>query len=139
MLKKKIRVYASHAIRGVMGKDCPRKQRDFNKEKAISWGSKLWTYFGSQLELYIPGASDDWAEIGMEKGYLTVEQILDIDCEIISQYDAILVLNWEGVFSGGMKIEVKYAYDHVPRIPMFELSGLDDVNLERLRVFLEAL
>lgn len=137
MLKRKIRVYASHAIRGRMGKDCLRKQRDLNKKKAVSWGRELWAYFGSQLELYIPGANDDWAEIGMEKGYLTVDQILDIDCNIISQCDAVLVLNWEGTLSGGMKIEVVYANEH--GIPVFELNGLDAKNLELLRLFLETL
>ena len=137
MLKKKIRAYVSHAIRGVMGKDCPRKQRDLNKEKAVNWGRELWAYFGSQLEFYIPGANDEWAEISMEKCYLTIDQILDIDCEIISQRDIVLVLNWEGELSGGMKIEVDHANEQ--GIPVFTLDGLDAVNLEKLRMFLETL
>ncbi len=137
MLKKKIRVYASHIIRGRMGKDCPRKQRDLNKKKAVSWGRELWAYFGSQLELYIPGASDEWAEIAMEKGYLTVDQILDIDCSIISQSDAVLVLNWENYISYGMVREINHADNE--GIPVFFLNSLDAVNLENLRVFLETL
>jgi len=136
MLKKKIRAYCSHAIRGHAGDKCPEEQRDFNKAKAIEWGKKLWLYFGSQLELYIPGANDDWAVVGLEKGYLTIDQVLDIDCSIVEGCDVLLIMDWEGI-SGGMGREIDAA--NKSGIPTRVITGVDEIELKALKIWLERL
>lgn len=137
MLKRKIRAYCSHSIRGYMGEKCPIKQRDFNKTKAIEWGKKLWIFFGSNLELYIPGANDDWAVVGMRKGFLTIDQVLDIDCGIVELCDVLLIMDWENHISGGMLKEINTA--KVLGIPYRVFTGIEEDDLRALEIFLETI
>ena len=136
MLKRKIRAYCSHVIRGYMGSKCLEEQRNFNKAKAVEWGKRLWEYFGSNLEMYIPGANDEWAVIGMQKGYLTIDQVLDIDCGIVAQADVLIVMDWEGI-SGGMKMEIAKAKEL--GIPIYCSQDLSERTLEELKKVLERL
>lgn len=135
MLKHKIRAYCSHSIRGYMGEKCPPEQRKFNKAKAIEWGKRLWEYFGSNLELYIPGANDDWAVIGMKKGHLTIDQVLDIDCGIVELCDVVLVMNWDDHISGGMKREIDTA--NRLGIPIRIFTDVQEDDLKALEMWLE--
>ena len=137
MLKRKIKVYLSHPIRGVLREKATEETMKASNQKAIAWGRELWGEFGSQLDLYVPGEHDEFVLIAYLAGCLTEENILDVDCVIVSRCEAVIVANWEGSYSGGMKIEVDYALEHGIRV--FTLNGLDTVNLERLRVFLETL
>ncbi len=137
MLKRKIRVYLSHPIRGVLRENATEETMKANNQKAIAWGRELWGEFGSQLDLYVPGEHDEFVLIAYLRKYLTERQILDVDCVIVSRCEAVIIANWEGSYSGGMKIEVDYANRN--DIPVFVLDGLDAVNLEKLRTFLETL
>lgn len=120
-----------------MGEKCPSEQREFNKAKAIEWGKKLWEYFGSNLELYIPGANDDWAVIGMKKGHLTIDQVLDIDCGIVELCDVVLVMNWQNHISEGMAREIDTAFIH--HIPTRVFTNVEEVDLRALEIWLEQL
>ncbi len=137
MLKRKIKVYMSHPIRGILRDKATKSTMEANNQRAISWGKTLWINFGSQVDLYVPGEHDEFVLIAYLNGYLTEEQILDVDCEIVQRCKAVIVANWEGESSGGMKIEVDYAKAN--DIPVFTLNSLDDKSLELLRVFLETL
>ena len=136
MLKKKIRAYASHPIRGKKGKEALPETMEANNRKAIRWGKKLWVHFGSDLVMYIPGASGRWAEIGMAKGYLTIDQILDIDCEIVAESDVVLVFDWEGI-SGGMAREIDKAKEL--GIPYRVITDVKEDDLKALKIWLEQL
>ena len=106
MLKRKITAYLSHPIRGVYGDKCPDEQIHWNCQQAIAWAKTLRIYFGCNLELHVPAEHDEHMLIAMEKGYLTVDQVLDIDCVIVSKRDVLLVANWEDHISGGMAREM---------------------------------
>ncbi len=137
MLKRKIKVYMSHPIRGVLREKATEETMKANNQKAIAWGRELWGEFGSQLDLYVPGEHDEFVLIAYLIKFLTEKQILDVDCKIVSRCKALIVANWEGSYSGGMRIEVDFAKAN--DIPVFILNGLDAKNLELLRVFLETL
>ena len=137
MLKRKIPVYLSHPIRGVLKEQATEETMRANNLKAIACGRELRGEFGSQLDLYVPGEHDEFVLIAYLNKYLTEKQILDVDCEIIEKCEAVIVANWEGALSGGMKIEVEYADEH--DIPVFMLNNLYRKCLESLRLFLETL
>ena len=137
MLKRKIKVYLSHPIRGVLRDQATEETMKANNLKAIQWGRELWGEFGSQLDLYVPGEHDEFVLIAYLNKFLTERQILQVDCEIISRCRAVIVANWEGTYSGGMKVEVDYANEH--DIPVFMLNNLNMKCLENLRMFLETL
>ncbi len=137
MLREKIKVYISHPIRGILRDKATEDTMKANNQRAISWGKTLSINFGSNLDLYVPGDHDEFVLIAYLNGYLTEKQILDVDCMIVRRCKAVIVANWEGTYSGGMKIEVDYANEC--NIPVFVLDSLDDKSLELLRIFLETL
>jgi len=107
----KIRAYISHTIRGKYGEKATDKQRRENSEKCISFGSALRKEF-SMIDFYIPGEHHEIDTISYRKGYMTEEQILDIDCEIISRCNFIVVFAPDDYISKGMKIEIDHAVFH---------------------------
>ncbi|KKM13787.1 hypothetical protein LCGC14_1712640 [marine sediment metagenome] len=137
MLKKKIKVYMSHPIRGVLREKATEETMKANNQKAIAWGRELWGEFGSQIDLYVPGEHDEFVLIAYLNGFLTEKQLLDVDCVIVSRCKAVIVANWENFISHGMLKEINHADNG--GIPVFFLDNLDAVNLEKLRVFLETL
>ena len=137
MLKKKIKVYVSHYIRGLEGNEASVETRESNLTKAKEVCKQLRIYFGSNLDFYVPAEMDEFPQVALELGFLDVEQILDIDCVIVSRCDALLVLHFEQKLSGGMERELTTA--RVTGVPIYLLNGMDEVNLERLKVWLESL
>lgn len=137
MLKRKVRVYLSHPIRGVLREKATEETMKANNQKAIAWGRELWGEFGSQLDLYVPGEHDEFVLIAYLNGFLTEVQLLEVDCVIVSRCKALVVANWENHISHGMVKEINHA-DSLD-IPVFFLHSLDAKSLELLRVFLETL
>jgi len=137
MLKRKIRAYLAHPIRGAKGADATQEDMEINNQKAIEFAKRLDIYFGSNLEIYVPGEHDEFIMLAYLKGILTEKQILEIDCEILSKRDIVIVAYWSGQLSRGMQTEVMKATEL--GIPIFVLSGLDIVSLEKLRITLETL
>jgi len=89
-----------------------------NCDAIIAIADQLREIF-SVAEFYVP-AEHEFPPVGyfLRKGYLTPEQALEIDCEIISECDAMIVYVPEGdVLQGGRKIEWDYAFEH--GIPVF--------------------
>ena len=107
----KIRVYISHTIRGKYGVKATDKQRIENSERCILFGNALRKEF-SNISFYIPGEHHEIDTISYRKGYMTEEQILDIDCEIISRCNFLVVFSPDDFISKGMKIEIDYAVDN---------------------------
>jgi len=137
MLKKKIKVYISHYIRGPEGNAASKKTIDTNIAKTKAVCQQLRIRFGSNLDLYVPAEMDEFPRIALELGLLNVEQVLDIDCVIVSRCDALIFLDFEHCLSEGMKREGKTALACGTSI--YSLDGMDEVNLELLRVWLETL
>ena len=116
----KIRAYCSHSIRGKYGNAATEEQMQANNQKAIEFGKQLATEFPT-IDFYIPGAVDEFVKPAFDKGYLTLKQILDVDCDIISRSNFIVIFAPDDYISGGMKVEIDYATLH--NIPI--ISAID--------------
>ena len=117
---KEIRAYISHSIRGRQGVNATAEQMEANNQKAIEFGKQLIEEFPT-IGFYIPGAVDEFVKPAFDKGHLTLKQILDVDCDIISRSNFIIVFAPDDYISGGMKVEIDYATLH--NIPI--ISAID--------------
>jgi len=118
---KKIRVYCSHYVRGPKGPKATDGDMRLNCKRAVEHGLKLEATF-SGVGFYVPGAVDEPIAIAYKEKYLTEQQILEIDCRVISTCQAVLLLIWGEHLSRGMQIEVDYAKAH--NIPIFRTDEL---------------
>lgn len=118
----KIKVYMSHPIRGKGGSKTTYEEMKANNQKAIVKGKDIQSCF-PELDVYIPAEHDEFVIIAYQKDYITIDQLLDVDCEIVKKCKLLLVYNWENCLGGGMKREVECAKEH--NIPVIEFSELD--------------
>ena len=119
-MSNEIQVYISHSIRGKMGNDATKEYMDINNKKAIAFGKTLSEEFPN-INFHVPGAYEEFVGPAYRKGHLTEKQILDIDCDIISDGRFIVVFAPDDYISKGMKIEIDYATLH--NIPI--ISAID--------------
>jgi len=120
MSSNKIRAYISHTIRGKNGKDATDVQRKENSEKCILFSNALRKEFPN-IDFYVPGEHHEIDTIAYRKEYMTEEQILDIDCEIISRCNFLAIFAPDDYISKGMQIEIDHAVKH--NIPV--ISAID--------------
>lgn len=108
----KLAIYLSHRISGG-GSDKLAAQRK-NCKKAIEFGEwfrKTWP----EAHLYIPAESEPFVGNAYEHNFLTISQILDIDCLILVNCNALLALCPDGKESAGMSYEIDFAEkNHIP-------------------------
>lgn len=125
---KQIKVYLSHPIRGKMGNAATEEYIKSNNEKAVVMGNAIRLIFirfvddFPEIDLHVPAKHEVFVHRAYKMGYLTEDQILDVDCDIIDGVDLLLVFNHENHISRGMKIEMDYAEKH--NIPIIEFSGI---------------
>jgi len=126
--KNRYRIYLSHAIRGPKGSFASEKTIARNCQKAIQVGKQIQAYLLDWEKLdgfpagsiYVPAEHDEALRIALDKGFLTVDQILEIDCEIVGRCDLLLAY---GPISSGMKAEIQYAQKH--NIPILFFDAWD--------------
>lgn len=97
---------------GKFGKKATPEQIAKNCKKAIEFGKWLRKTFPS-VEFYIPAEHENFVTPCYRKGYLTIKQILEIDCEIISKCDGMLIYAPDDFISNGMKVEWNSAKDKI--------------------------
>lgn len=120
-----MRIYVSHAVRGVLPLglgESLQERCEANNRIAIQLGKELREYW-PEVDWYIPGEHDTFPIAAMGLELLTVDQVLDIDCEIISKCDALFPVRWEPGPSEGMVREWEFAKSH--NIPIIA-TCLDD-------------
>jgi len=130
----KIRAYISHTIRGKYGIDATDKQRKENSERCILFGNALRKEF-SMIDFYIPGEHHEMDTISFRKGYMTEEQILDIDCTIISKCNFIIIFAPDDYISTGMQIEI----DHAVKSGIPVISAIDGTYEEYVQRIIYAI
>lgn len=123
----KIRAYCSHSIRGKMGKGATKEYMDANNRKAIAFCKMLSKKFPN-IDFHVPGAYEEFVGPAYRKGHLSEKQILDVDCDIISRSNFIIVFAPDDFISKGMKVEIDYAILH--NIPI--VSAIDGAPAEYL-------
>lgn len=129
-----LRGYLSHPIRGRKGNECPPEEVEQNCIKAAQDGANIMAYVqrcGIPLFLYVPGAHDDFVQKAYKAGRITETEILDTDCDIVTDCDFLLVYDWQDYISGGMKYEHDYCCDH--DIPVYTIKKIDQHTLWELQ------
>jgi hypothetical protein len=99
-----MRVYLSHSITGPKGSAATKEDMKENCDKAKLVAKTLRAIY-PEVEFYVPAESENFVGKAYTKGYLTIAQILEIDCDIIRECDAVIFYNIEG--SNGCKIELE--------------------------------
>lgn len=122
-MSNKIRTYVAHSIRGKLGDAATNEQMEANNQKAIGFGRQLANEFPN-IDFYIPGSHDEFVLIAYRWGLLTEKQILDIDCEIVSRCNFLIVYSPDDYVSKGMQIEVDYCV--LNKIPVIAAVDGDD-------------
>ena len=128
------RGYMSHSIRGASGALATDEEMEINCKKAQAFAAQFRLLF-PQVELYVPGESDEFVQKAYRMGVLTEEEILDVDCALVGDRDFLLVYTPEGYTSRGMQIEIRFA--DAKKIPMAFVprETLDDEHIDYLRGF----
>ena len=130
-MKNQIRVYVSHSIRGKKGKDATEEDQRHNVNLAVIFGQTLRRKF-PRIDFYVPG-DHEFPPVGMllQKKYITVRQILDVDCGIVQQCAFVIAWSPDGYLSSGMKKEIEYAGENgIPVIMILKLdrTGMNLIN-----------
>ena len=121
-MSNEIKVYISHSICGKMGDAATKEYMNVNNKKAIAFGNALGKEFPN-IDFHVPGAYEEFVEPAYRKGHLTRKQILDIDCDIISNSNFIIVFSPDDYISRGMQIEIDHAVkSHIPVISAIDGS-----------------
>ena len=132
----KVSAYFSHSIRGKKGRDATKADMDRNCAEAKKVA--LWIRENvPEIELYVPAEHEDFVYIAYTDNYLTEDEILAIDCKILSGLDFHIVHEVEGWLGGGIGVEITAAHKYGKLI--FYISSLDGATLAALRVIVKDL
>ncbi len=96
---------------GIKGKEATEETMVKNCKKAIRYGNELRDVYPN-VEFYIPAEHEGFVHRAYKMGFLTIDQILQIDCDIILTCDLVILYNHELVLSSGMKIEYEFAFEN---------------------------
>jgi len=104
-----MRVYFSHAIRGKAGSDASHDVQSVNCAVSRVMAGRINEMLNGDVDFYIPAEHEDFVQRAYDCGYIKESEILDIDCQIIDDCDAVVVFIPDGdCLQGGRKVE----YDH---------------------------
>ena len=131
------RIYMSHTIRGRKGKLATDKDIEVNIKKACWVGEQIKAYLIDwekmdglpKSYLYVPGEHDEFVQIVYNNKWLSEEQVLGADCEIIDRCH--LVIAYGEYHSRGMEVEIKHAAEH--NIPIYFMTNISQPALEHLK------
>ena len=107
-----MRVYLSHSMRGLKGLKATIEDQIANCERAALLAFNLRYKLSKTIEIYVPAENEEFVRIAFAEGYITVEQILAVDCKIIDTCDVVLVNVEESKgdeLQGGRKFEYNHA------------------------------
>ncbi|HUW45777.1 MAG TPA: hypothetical protein VMW50_08275 [Dehalococcoidia bacterium] len=99
-----MKAYLSHPIRGFAGVHATPAMQRANCDRAKRL-AKIIRAIRPDIGLYVPAESEDFISRAFDEGYLTIKQILAIDCQIVTASDLVIFYNFEGELSLGMKKE----------------------------------
>lgn len=127
-----MRFYLSHSIQGKYGKDATNTQMKENCNKAILIANVIRNAL--QIDIYVPAEMEDFVLPAIHKGYLTVKQVLDVDCTIIDGCEGVIIYVPKGdELQGGRKVEYDHAVAHGK--PVFVFDNVEQI-INRLAEYL---
>jgi len=111
MDKEKFKIYVSHSIRGPKGCNASDADMKKNCERIIKVVEKL-RKLHPEIDFYVPAEHEDFVQKAYKKKYITEDQILKIDCEIIDECDmvAIFTPSDDPIVQGGRLVEKSHAF-----------------------------
>jgi len=128
-MSNKIRAYISHPIRGKYRENVTDEQMQENLKRASDFGKLLSQAFPT-IDFYVPADHDEFTLIAYRKGYITEEQVLSVDCDIVSKCNFLLVFAPENYTSKGMNIEIDHAIsNNIPVISIVD-GDYDEFKVE---------
>ncbi len=133
-----MKIYVSHQIQGPDGEQATEQSMQENCQKAIQWAELLRMNLGHNAihgkgifvggpdglylthrdTLYVPAEHEEFVHRAYVNGMLTIDQILEIDCDIVKSCDALIAL---GQISNGMRKEIDCAHANGLKIVFVEL------------------
>ena len=120
-----MRIYVSHSIRGKAGADATGVEMQENCDRIITLVTELRKVFPT-LNFYVPAEREPFVGRCYYLRYLTEKQILEIDCMIVDQCEAMIVYVPDGdELQGGRLVEFKHAEKNHKPVVVFD--NLDHV------------
>ena len=130
--------YLSHPIQGVhrnVSEVERNKNMQYNNTVALAAGAAI-RICCPHIDLYVPAEHEDFIVLAWKLGYLYEGPILDVDCGLIAQCDAVLFLNHQRTYSHGMRIEAEKAASL--GLYKYTFTSLDQIP-NQVKSFLESL
>ncbi len=132
-----MRIYLSHKIQGSAGAGVSDDAQRRNLLDAIVIAEKLRELFPEKLEIYVPAENETFVNFAYKMGFMTVPQILEVDCKIIDCLDAVIVYVPEGdELQGGRLVEYKHAVKTYKPVVIFD--NIKGVSVWLTQQFLRA-
>lgn len=128
-----VRLYLSHPIRGRNGTKASERDIGANNLRAIRMGNAIRAFF-PWVELYVPAEHDEVLSYLYLIRALSIEDLLEADCDVINKCDGVISFQPEFYESSGMRVEREYAEAH--GIPVFTLADIDSGTRQRFEKFL---
>ena len=131
------KIYLSHAIMGKNGADATEAEIQTNIDTALKVGKELKAYFIDwqkmdgypEIQLYVPAEHEEFVQRAYKMGFMTITEILAVDCDIINTCDLLLV--YGDYLSSGMKVEIEYADKN--KIPILNFCRLMPVVVDSIK------
>lgn len=117
------KIYISHPIQGKHGKNATDEEMKTNCQQAIEFGKVLRKRYPN-VEFYIPAEYEDFVNRAYRLKFLSIRDILCVDCEIVKTCDAVLALAIDGILSNGMIEEISTAQSfNIPVRVIIQANG----------------
>lgn len=118
-----MRFYVSHSIRGAKGEAATPTDTKKNCDKIIQVCKIIQEALPS-VDLYVPAEHEDFVSIVFYDGYLSEQQVLEIDCKIIDNCDGVIIYcPPDDPICGGRTIEREHAIATSKPVLIFQTSG----------------
>ena len=124
-MTKKTQIYISHSIKGHKGKDATDEDMTANNAKAIAFGRVLRRRFPN-IEFYVPGDGDEFVILAYQSRFISEDEILNVDCQIIDARDVVLAYIHDQYISNGVLVEIQHA--HETRKPVFLAKDIEQAE-----------
>lgn len=128
--------YFTAPIRGKKGSKASKETLWKNIEAGKRVAAQIRKFFGSMLEIYCPHDQDDLIQILWWSKKITIKDILEGDCEIVSKKDILIAWLPEGKIYGGSKKEIARAREEGIPVVLFKEFN-DEVAIEILMIILQ--
>lgn len=106
MSNRKVSAYLTHAIRGSKGPGATMEEIRANCMAALELAKFIREHI-PEIDLYVPAEHEDFVFRAYTCGYVTEEQILDVDCQILEAKDLLIIFTRTGErIVGGVATEL---------------------------------